>query len=100
LRNGRAPVTARRTAPHSTTPPASSAPPVRDVARDTALNSCIDGRAFVAWVTARTVKQSDWEPFVEVVPLSRLYEVAEMARAQASCWVEFAEALEAKARCR
>jgi ParB-like chromosome segregation protein Spo0J len=57
--------------------------------------SCIEGSEFAAWF--RTTSVSDpWERFVEMVPMSRIYGVADEARRRAETWTKFARALEAR----
>ena len=56
------------------------------------------GSEFLAWIATHDIDGADWQPFVDDLPLSRLYLVAEVARAIAGRWTEFAEALEHRAR--
>jgi len=50
---------------------------------------------FAAWFDAGA-QSIEWTRFVERVPLSRAYSVADQARAYAEAWRSFAEALEAR----
>jgi ParB-like chromosome segregation protein Spo0J len=71
-----------------------------DLERDAALASTESGRALVLWLVGHHVDNDDWQEFVGTVPVGRLYEVADFVRGRAKCWMEFAEALEARAAAR
>jgi hypothetical protein len=64
---------------------------------DSACRSATEAAEFAEWfdVGARAV---EWQKFVEAVPLSRAYEIADQARAYADAWRGFAEALERRTR--
>jgi ParB-like chromosome segregation protein Spo0J len=62
---------------------------------DPALVSASNAQRFVAWFK-RTSAVADWNRYVESMPLSRIYEVADEARRQADAWTEFAEAVETR----
>jgi ParB-like chromosome segregation protein Spo0J len=62
---------------------------------DSALSSMVDGKDFAHWLEQTTIR-AEWEGFVDGVPLSRVYEVADEARRRGRAWVEFAERLEAR----
>jgi hypothetical protein len=61
---------------------------------DRALCS-LPGTDFVDWFQ-RTVVGDEWQRYVSLVPLSRVYEIADEARRRARLWVEFAGALEGR----
>jgi ParB-like chromosome segregation protein Spo0J len=65
---------------------------------DSATSSSEAGRTFAAWFDAHVVKDDDWPVFVESVPIGRLYEVANQARARSLAWSAFAAAVELRAR--
>jgi hypothetical protein len=98
VRQGVTPLPPRQQLQHPSLAEPLPPPSHSDLERDTALNSNDDGRSLVAWLAERTLERSEWEGFVDQVPLSRLYVVAEVARTRAGCWIEFAEALESRAR--
>jgi ParB-like chromosome segregation protein Spo0J len=52
---------------------------------------------FAAWFDAGS-RSLEWPGFVDIVPLSRAYSVADQARTYAEAWRSFAEALEARTR--
>ena len=64
---------------------------------DAAFSSRVDGAEFAAWFDQGAISD-DWYRWVGAVPLSRVYEVADDARARASYWGKFAEAIEGCAR--
>lgn len=74
-------------------------PPGQSVswASDTACQSARDAAAFAAWFD-RAGSSLDWRAYVDAVPLSRAYEVADQARAYAVAWKDFAEAVERRTR--
>jgi hypothetical protein len=51
---------------------------------------------FATWFAARTV-DGEWRTHAGAVPLSRVYEVADQARARARAWQAFAQMLERRA---
>jgi ParB-like chromosome segregation protein Spo0J len=62
---------------------------------DRALTSLPGGAAFTDWLESRMVASDDeWLPFVETVPVSRVYELADTARRCAGTWQRLASALE------
>jgi hypothetical protein len=63
---------------------------------DSALRSIPDTGDFTGWLAGHVVEDSDWEQFVPAVPLSRIYLVADRARACAVSWRAFADALEGR----
>lgn len=68
-----------------------------DWSRDKALSSFSSSDAFVSWFESTEV-DGQWISYVDSVPLSRVYEVADEARRRAQVWRGFAEALENRAR--
>jgi len=53
---------------------------------------------FATWFEQRRVEDTDWQPFVEDLPISRVYEVADACRRFSASWRAFAIALEDRAR--
>jgi ParB-like chromosome segregation protein Spo0J len=68
------------------------------VAQDRALQSIEHGQQFVDWMSNRAIDPAEWSGFVDVIPISRAYIVARVARQCAGAWSEFADALEKRAR--
>ena len=64
---------------------------------DAALTSRSDCREFATWFQSTAVRD-DWRPYVTVVPLGRVYEIADEARCRAEFWAQFAGDLEARVR--
>ena len=62
---------------------------------DAAVASAVGGKEFALWFeqTAQTAK---WINFVDAVPLSRIYEIADAARGCSRDWSDFAAALVAR----
>ena len=58
-----------------------------------ALASAEEGARFVVWFT-RTAIDNECNEWVEVLPVSRVYEIADEARRRADHWNAFAAALE------
>jgi hypothetical protein len=52
--------------------------------------------AFVRWFEETTIGD-EWRDFLDRVPISRVYEVADEARRRAARWLDFASRLEGKA---
>jgi len=55
---------------------------------------------FAEWFEAHHVEDQDWRDFVSTIPISRVYEIADMARKRSDSWRAFASALEERARAR
>lgn len=72
--------------------------PVDPVAEDRALRSSEEGRRFTEWLVQHSVTRADWQEFVEAVPVSRAYVIADLARTVADSWAEFAKEMERRAR--
>ncbi len=66
--------------------------PLKSLTRDRAFSSTAVGEHFAEWFD-RTAITVDWMNLVNVVPLSRIYEVADEARRRALAWTDFASAL-------
>jgi hypothetical protein len=64
---------------------------------DPAFGSQPDQRRFAVWFDAMAVSKGD-SSFVCLVPLGRVYDVADEARRRAAFWTSFADDLEAHAR--
>lgn len=68
------------------------------VAEDRALQSIDGGQIFLDWMSERAIDPAEWSSFIDVIPISRVYVVARVARQCAGAWAEFADALEKRAR--
>lgn len=55
-----------------------------------------EGRRFTEWFEAQVIDDDDWIGFIGVVPISRVYELADAARRCSDSWRRFATALEAR----
>jgi ParB-like chromosome segregation protein Spo0J len=53
---------------------------------------------FAGWFAARGIDDADWQPHVDAIPISRVYEVADVCRRRSESWRAFAMALEDRAR--
>jgi ParB-like chromosome segregation protein Spo0J len=53
---------------------------------------------FSAWFEAHQIEDSHWQRFVDAIPISRVYEVADTCRRLSASWRSFASALEDRAR--
>jgi ParB-like chromosome segregation protein Spo0J len=53
---------------------------------------------FAQWFETHHVEDKDWKEFVDTIPISRVYEIADMARQRSESWRAFASALEDRAR--
>jgi ParB-like chromosome segregation protein Spo0J len=71
--------------------------PLAPSATDSALISTPDGQRFADWFDS-TEPESQSGGLSIVVPLNRVYEIADEARRRARFWSEFAEAVERRAR--
>jgi hypothetical protein len=65
---------------------------------DPAFSSRAHGDQFAAWFEESTVGD-EWRHYFDVVPVSRIYEIADEAQRRAACWSEFAQTLEARVQC-
>jgi ParB/Sulfiredoxin domain len=64
---------------------------------DSALAAATEGDRFLDWF-GRTSVGEDWRGFIEGIPVSRVYEIADEARRRAAAWQEFALVLEGRIR--
>jgi ParB-like chromosome segregation protein Spo0J len=78
-------------------PAAPASVPLPAWAADSACRSASEAAAFAAWFDAGA-RAVEWKKFVDAVPLSRAYEIADQARTYAESWRGFAEALERRTR--
>jgi ParB-like chromosome segregation protein Spo0J len=53
---------------------------------------------FAGWFSSRGIDDADWQRYVDVIPISRVYEVADACRRRSESWRAFATALEDRAR--
>lgn len=77
------------------------APPsaAKTIEQDSSLTSSSAGQRFSEWFGARCLTDDDdWQPFVDEIPISRIYEVADAARRCGAVWTSFASALESRAK--
>jgi ParB-like chromosome segregation protein Spo0J len=73
--------------------------PARDITlTDSALRATDEAKSFSEWFGNNGC--ADWSDHVLSVPLSRVYEVADEARHRADQWMEFAHAVEGRAKSR
>ena len=81
--------------PLLSTAPVTARPP--EWSHDSACRSASGGSEFAAWFDVGS-RAAEWQKFVDAVPLSRAYEIADQARAYAEAWRCFAESLERRTR--
>jgi len=74
----------------------SGAAPVK-WANDQAFVSTGPGKDFAAWFEESS-RADEWCRYLDAIPLSRIYEVADEARRRAAVWYEFAQTLEARVK--
>ena len=65
---------------------------------DRAFTDRDGGQEFVDWFEATSVDSLDPWSHIDAVPLSRVYEIADVARSRAEFWTRFAGALETRVR--
>jgi ParB-like chromosome segregation protein Spo0J len=66
-----------------------------------AYRSTQEGADFAEWFESRHMTDDEeWTRFVDAIPVSRVYEVADAARLCGGAWLRFASALEARANTR
>lgn len=66
---------------------------------DPAFQAKDGGADFVEWFESRLVgDDAEWERFVQVIPVSRIYEVADTARRCGETWQRFAATIESRVR--
>ena len=63
---------------------------------DLALVSSEQGGDFVAWFERTTVSEEDCWRFIDSVPLSRIYEIADEARRRSEVWQQLAKSLDVR----
>jgi hypothetical protein len=71
---------------------------LRPWGEDRALLAMPNGASFTAWMDQREISSEDWELCLEQIPLGRLAQLADDARARAAEWAKFSAALEARSR--
>jgi ParB-like chromosome segregation protein Spo0J len=72
--------------------------PARKVHTDQAFTSSESGQRFIEWFNTRRVDDdAEWLPFIDAVPLSRVYEIADAAYRCGDLWHRFAAAVSARA---
>lgn len=64
---------------------------------DAALLSTDEGKSFADWFE-RTRVSEEWRSYVNHIPISRIYEIADQARERSQRWCEFASTLEGRIR--
>ncbi len=64
--------------------------------QDLALVSSEDGEDFVAWFDRTTLTNEECWHFLDSVPLSRIYEIADEARRRSEVWTQFAKSLDVR----
>jgi ParB-like chromosome segregation protein Spo0J len=64
---------------------------------DQAMLTSEGGEAFAEWFEMTAISD-DWETFVLIPPISRVYELSDEARRRAQRWAAFADALERRVR--
>ena len=62
--------------------------------QDLALVSSEDGEDFIAWFDRTTLTRDECWHFLDSVPLSRIYEIADEARRRSEVWTQFAKSLD------
>lgn len=81
-------------------PPPGQLPPVAQTTAgtDPALVSTSEGSHFVEWLARTSITEENWKNYLNSIPLSRVYQIADEARLRAKQWSQFASALEARSR--
>jgi hypothetical protein len=64
---------------------------------DSALAATPEGKGFAGWLEQTNIGQES-QDYVDGIPLSRVYEIADEARRRADAWLAFAAKLEGRAR--
>jgi hypothetical protein len=72
--------------------------PVQILNADWSFRADEEGRQFLMWLEKKLVDEVSLEPFVNCVPLGRVYVVADIARSCEAAWAVFAGQLEERAR--
>jgi ParB-like chromosome segregation protein Spo0J len=95
----------RKAATTAAASPGSSPPPTLPVAAPAPaagsptarLTDGVPGE-FATWFEVRHIDDSHWQRFVDIIPISRVYEIADACRRFSTSWRSFAGALEDRAR--
>jgi ParB-like chromosome segregation protein Spo0J len=74
------------------------APIVEACRDDRAFTDREDGQEFADWLNSTSVEQGDLWRYVDSVPLSRVYVIADEARRRAEFWTRYAIAVEGRVR--
>jgi ParB-like chromosome segregation protein Spo0J len=101
VRRGASPYTVRQRSPERVTEAkkrSAAARSVETLLDDRSLTASDQGKDFVDWLESRVITVAEWESYVDSIPLSRVYVVADIVRSCASVWTELAERLEDRAR--
>jgi ParB-like chromosome segregation protein Spo0J len=72
--------------------------PIAPPSEDRAFTDRDGGQEFVDWFEATSVESLDPWSHIEAIPLSRVYEIADVARSRAEFWTRFANVLETRVR--
>jgi hypothetical protein len=70
---------------------------IRVTTPDPAVTAVPELDTFVRWLGGTEIKDIDWEPFVSLIPVGRLYEFADECRRRSESWSAAAKALEHRA---
>jgi hypothetical protein len=98
LQSGENPVPQRFITRAGPVPDSEWAPEVKWEGGDAACCSTDEGRTFTDWFDGNDVDEGTVRRYVESVPLSRVYVVADEARRRASIWQLFASLVEGRTR--
>jgi ParB-like chromosome segregation protein Spo0J len=77
-----------------------TAPSVADDQREEERLAEVVPDDFATWFEQRHIDEESWGQFVDRIPISRVYEVADACRSRGESWRAFAAALEDRARAR
>lgn len=69
-----------------------------DWRNDAALRSTSEGSEFARWFQQSAICDEQWEPYVDVLPMSRIYQLIDDARQRVKDWARFADAMEGRVR--
>jgi hypothetical protein len=69
-----------------------------DLERDAAFRGEPNALAFARWFDSHRVGRDDWQPYIQHLPLNRLYQIIAEARKRARVWDELCEQLEERVR--
>ena len=70
---------------------------LKHVNGDSALTSCTNSERLLKWLESASMIQR-WPDYVDLIPLGRIYELADEAMGLSEQWVSFARALEARGK--